>query len=450
MKKILYSLLLLTWINLKPAASQSFSLMGTGCNNEVYSIAADPSSSNIYAGGVFNHSGGNPALHVSKWNGSAWSALGSGLDAPVWALTFFNNELYAGGDFIYDGSSSTVLWMVGKWNGSAWVPLDNGVRGVGVYSLAVYQNELYAGGFFDTVYNPGKAIVKWNGTTWVALGTGQNNGVFGAPGYKVKAMKAFGGKLYVGGTFATAGGVTVNNIAKWDGTSWTAIGTGTNGEVNAFAVLNGELYVGGDFTVANGVTVNHVAKVSGNTFVALGAGTNGIVNGLAAYQNNVFATGNFSMSGGGTTQNISRWDGSWHYLTGVGITGIDGPGNSLTTGNGNLYVGGLFGVAGNLINANSIVLWNMPPTGIAEANLNADHILVYPNPSSGKFQIKLTEVPEKFDLYVTDISGRKLYYQHADGYRRNDLVDLPSFKSGMYFLKLENENGNLTTKIIIE
>ena len=34
------------------------------------------------------------------------------------------------------------------------------------------------------------------------------------------------GNLYAGGDFATAGGVTVNRIAKWDGTSWSASGLG--------------------------------------------------------------------------------------------------------------------------------------------------------------------------------------------------------------------------------
>ena len=93
--------------------------------------------------------------------------------------------------------------MVTKWNGSAWVAMGSGLHGVGVYSLAVYQNQLYAGGFFDTVYTPGNGIAKWTGSAWTALGTGANKGVFGVPGYRVRAMKTFGGKLYVGGTFTT-------------------------------------------------------------------------------------------------------------------------------------------------------------------------------------------------------------------------------------------------------
>ncbi len=451
MKKRVYTILLLTIISIKPVASQSFTVLGSGCNNRVNAVTGDPSTSNLYAAGIFDHAGGNTATRVAKWNGSSWSAMDNGMDATVRALAVHNNELYAGGDFIYAGSAPTVVWMVTKWNGTSWAALDNGVRGAGVYSLTVYNNELYAGGFFDTVFNAGNGIVKWNGSTWVALGTGVNKGVSGAPGYRVRAMKAFGGNLYVGGTFTTAGGVTVNNIAKWNGTAWSAIGTGTNGDVNAFAVHNGDLYAAGDFTLANGVTVNHIAKISGNTFTALGIGINGVVNALGSYQNNLFASGNFSTSGGVTTQNISRWDGAWHYVTNSGIPGIDGAGYALFPFNGNLYIGGLFAVAGTVIQANSIVQWNMPPTGIEMPANSENKISVYPNPSSGKFQLQLNgNIPEEFELTVTDISGRIIYRQQIDNYRTDAQIDIADCKSGMYFLKLINDNKVLSTKLIVE
>ena len=36
------------------------------------------------------------------------------------------------------------------------------------------------------------------------------------------------GDLVAGGQFTTAGGVTANNIARWDGTSWSALGSAMN------------------------------------------------------------------------------------------------------------------------------------------------------------------------------------------------------------------------------
>jgi len=57
----------------------------------------------------------------------------------------------------------------------------------------------------------------------------------------------------VGGAFTTAGGVSANGIAKWDGTQWSALGSGMNaGVVWALTAYNGELIAGGNFTTAGG------------------------------------------------------------------------------------------------------------------------------------------------------------------------------------------------------
>ena len=75
--------------------------------------------------------------------------------------------------------------------------------------------------------------------------------------------------LYAGGLFTDAGGVTVNYIAKWNGTTWSALGTGMNSSVNALAFdsTNNVLYVGGNFTTAGGVTVNRIVKYTNSSYV---------------------------------------------------------------------------------------------------------------------------------------------------------------------------------------
>ena len=107
----------------------------------------------------------------------------------------------------------------------------------------------------------------------------------------VLAMAVSGTDLYVGGTFTLAGAVSVSNIAKWDGSSWTALGSGTNGLVLAVAVDGSDLYVGGNFTTAGGVSASNIAKWDGSSsnWSALGSGiSGGDVRALAVSGGNVY------------------------------------------------------------------------------------------------------------------------------------------------------------------
>ena len=96
---------------------------------------------------------------------------------------------------------------------------------------------------------------------WVSL----NPGLPGANG-AVKAIAVDGrGNVYAGGDFTFIGTVPANHIAKWDGSAWSALGSGISGNVYALAVSGNNLYAGGYFVAAGGVTVNNVAKWDGST-----------------------------------------------------------------------------------------------------------------------------------------------------------------------------------------
>jgi formylglycine-generating enzyme required for sulfatase activity len=124
-----------------------------------------------------------------------------------------------------------------------------------VYALTLDSSgNLYAGGgFFMAGGTTANHIAKWNGTSWSALGTGMSfySGVFALT---VDAS----GNLYAGGGFTTAGGTTVHRIAKWNGTSWSALGTGMNNTVSAITLdSSGNLYAGG-------VGVSYLVPVAAN------------------------------------------------------------------------------------------------------------------------------------------------------------------------------------------
>jgi len=78
-----------------------------------------------------------------------------------------------------------------------------------------------------------------------------------------------GSDLYAGGYFTTAGGSAANYIAKWDGRSWSALGSGMNGQVSALAVSGSDLYAGGYFATAGGKVSPYVARAYLPTLPAL-------------------------------------------------------------------------------------------------------------------------------------------------------------------------------------
>src|SRR6185503_12018390 len=135
----------------------------------------------------------------------------------------------------------------------SWLPTFGGMPGTSdeVYALAVYDDgsgpALYAGGIFTAAGGVlANRIARWDGASWSALGSGMNAEVRALTMYDDGAGPA----LYAGGLFTTAGGVAANYIARWNGSSWSAVGSGANNRVSALAVHDDgagpALYAGGD------------------------------------------------------------------------------------------------------------------------------------------------------------------------------------------------------------
>ena len=114
-----------------------------------------------------------------------------------------------------------------------------------------------------------KAVAAAHGFTdanWCAMG----NTVAGTDGTVLAFAVDDSENLYIGGLFQVAGNVAANNIAKWDGTNWSALGSGIQGEVHALFVSGSNLYAGGFFPMAGGLPANNIAKWDGVRWSALG------------------------------------------------------------------------------------------------------------------------------------------------------------------------------------
>jgi hypothetical protein len=344
-----------------------------GVDNQVYAFTVfdDGTGPALHVGGYFTTAGGAPANRIAKWNGSAWSPLGSGLSGGhepcVYALTVFDDgtgpALYAGGSFALAGDVAAS--RIARWDGTSWSPLGSGVSGTppfgftSVYALTVFDDgtgpALYAGGDFTNAGGvDASRIARWDGTSWSALGSGMSGG-------GVQALAVFddgtGAALYAAGGLTFAGGVSASRIARWDGTAWSPLGEGTSGPVSTLGVFDDgsapALYAGGFFTTAAQVEANGIARWDGSTWSPLGSGMDAGVRALTVFDDGagpaLYAGGWFATAGGVAANRIARWDGTAWSPLGSGTSSVvfalsvfdDGTGPALYAGGGFAFAGGV-------------------------------------------------------------------------------------------------------------
>ncbi len=292
----------------------NWSSLGLGTKGYINAMAIY--NGNLYVGGEFDSIGGIKANDIAMWNGSSWSVVGKGIkddEYGVYSLAVYNGALYAGGSF--DSADGKAIFGIAKWNGSNWSSLGTGVYAAdeddGVFTLAVYNGELYAGGGFDSAGGiPVKEIARWNGTSWLNVGKSVNDGG------SIFTLAVYNGNLYAGGMFDTAGGIPVNRIAMWNGSIWFPLDLGITGEatwatVNKLISYNNELYVGGYFDTVNDKPINCIAKWNGTSWSSLGTGISngGSVAAMAVYNNELYVGGGFDSAGGVYAKNIAMWNG---------------------------------------------------------------------------------------------------------------------------------------------
>ena len=342
----------------------SWSALGSGISlggdpGSVFTLAVMPNGM-LLAGGGFSHAGSVINNSISMWNGVTWSALfkdiSIGAIGRVTALAeSTTNDLVAGGF----GGGNVSISNIARWNGSTWSPLETGTNHPPSSLITLSSSFVVAAGDFTEAGGVSvDGIAQWDGSTWSPLPTG-NTWLSG----RIHTMKMLpGGDLIAGGDIVVSeGGDTFYyGVARWNGATWSSVGDGVDGTVHAITTLsNGDLIVGGSFVVHQGgdILLHNIARWNGSTWSSVGSLIGGAVYALASLPNDdIVAAGNFhEVIGGNEINNIARWNGStWSPLG----TGINGYAHSLLTlPNGDIVAAGDFGIAGG-IPVNFISIWN--------------------------------------------------------------------------------------------
>jgi Domain of unknown function (DUF5122) beta-propeller len=276
-----------------------------------------------------------------------------GIGGPVRAITTWDPDgdgpkprlLVLGGTFT--NAQHLAANHIVAWDGAAWLTLGGGMTysgtdTPGVFALTVYNGELVAGGHFTTAGGiSANRIARWDGTSWRPLGTGMDRGVF--------ALAEHSGSLVAGGVFSYAGDALSPSRARWDGTTWHPMGNlGEVDYVYSLAVHNGQLHAAGYF--------NYIARWDGAHWQPLAwvGPYSPRVYAMTEYDGALIVGGSFTQAGTLPANFVARLDGtSWQTLG----SGTDNAVRALIVFDGELIAAGDFTLAGGT-SANRVARWN--------------------------------------------------------------------------------------------
>ncbi len=243
----------------------------------------------LYVGGVFTSLDNPETKGIARLEGQEWvsvagsiNGVGGSLSSAVYKLLPWNDgtgtDLYAGGTF--QNAGDQPCRSIARWDGTDWSPLAGGMNQgqfqlATIYDMTIWDSprgeQLIVGGIFEQAGNvPCESVAAWDGSSWSALGSGIDGYVFKLLAFDPDGQ---GEKLYAMGEFSTAGGQMVEGSAVWDGLSWSPSGIPSTSQPRMEAYDDGTgraLFIGGTFDEAGGIPSKNIARFSDPCGATLG------------------------------------------------------------------------------------------------------------------------------------------------------------------------------------
>lgn len=435
--KRLFILILFIVTNVAYSQIMDWTGLSQTVNNNINSLIQY--NSKLIVGGSFTIAGGLPANKIASYDGTSWSALGSGIKGAwsgsnVYELATFNNELYAAGQF--DSAGSVGCKNIAKWNGISWSGFGSGANS-GIYAIAFYNGQLYAGGTFNNISGvPVKQIAKWNGITWQSVGAGITYG------YSISDLCVYQNELYALGTFDSIGNLACRNIARWNGTNWNNVSFGVPYPYGDLHVWQNKLLIGAG-TSTNSSNSTQIWQWNGSTLTLLSE--NNDAGGCAFLNSNNQLYSSGIISGSANKSNVSVWNSTnslWDTV-GTKIKQV----NALCEFNNEIYCAGDFKIATGAQSDYIAKLANT--TGINGQSLNNENIKIYPNPVNDKLILDFDKVTN-YEIKLTIINSLGQIIFSLNNSSQKQKIDLSFLATGIYYLKVQSYSEQKLFKIIKE
>jgi hypothetical protein len=194
-------------------------------------------------------------------------------------------------------------WKAAPGNGLVLAPGEEFL-----WASAALEGQIVLGGLFASVGSTKvNNITRWNGQAWEAMGQGLTSPV--PYDVAVRELMVVDGALWACGVFDASGPVALPGLARWNGASWEAIEHGMSGPVTAMGMYQDQPVIARwDEATKSASVARRVAR----EWVPLGESLNLPINALVEY------AGDWYLGGGDRDTGESmfrRWTGAaWEEL----------------------------------------------------------------------------------------------------------------------------------------
>ncbi|MBL7983146.1 MAG: T9SS type A sorting domain-containing protein [Flavobacteriales bacterium] len=445
---------------------------GTIGPTSIQTLYGDEASGRLLAGGTFmwitNENDTVLGMGQAAWNGSRWDSLahriqpisGNNSAQPTHWFLRYGGDLYACGSFSF-------LTDEGLWNRrfarlnmdeQRWEALEcTHLTTSGLQTLVPKepQTTLYATGFKGTVCNyPESCVFRYDGQafyTWEPFELIPSN-----PDNYIGHVFDFLGHTYITGSFRDPLGPGFVDFLRFDGSAWEHVpGWDAAATIKTISIRNDTLYIGGTFREAGGGPGNLIAYFDGTTWNNMGGGLDytpvpmsATVLDLEWFNNELYVGGMFNVAGEIPVEGLAVWKGDrWCRLPGDFASNQWNSAKILdiTVWRDSLYIcGGFISIDGEpirqvaqYIGGDAVGDCSLPVA--VNEQISAPTFTLSPNPTNGT--LRLQGLPaEARRLLVRDALGRVVHVQTTNLYQ----LELGHLPAGTYLVHVLDAGGGLS------